>query len=251
MKSSSMRSRLVLIPALVSSVFLAVGCGSSKPGNKDAYQEGSENCSYQFVSDHNTVASAFRMAWKKSDLERIESLVNDFERKYDSVSCIAGANDPSKLDSRKERINVKEKVALWKAAIAQERGETLPTVESAPTPKEVPAPVVSQQEVKSASVPACSLGFLSEARSVLRRLQVMKTYADFSSFEREVARFDSSYGTTVCLASSERGEETIKGASLVKEWKDLIAKIRGEDTPAEKKSSETIETLEEETPENE
>jgi hypothetical protein len=100
-----------------------VACFNSEPGNPDAYQEdGSGNCSDEFVSDYDTVATALSSMETSHDIDRAQSLVDDFAGKYGTVHCTADVDDDFHLDSTSEQdIDVDSKVSHWNDLISKAR----------------------------------------------------------------------------------------------------------------------------------
>ena len=95
---------------------LAVGC-AKQPGNDAAYQQGSDNCSSEFVSDYNTVFINLNSAYTLEDLHNSISLVDDFKEKYDGVVCDAEFTSDDQLEPRQKQVDANEIGDEWKSAI--------------------------------------------------------------------------------------------------------------------------------------
>jgi hypothetical protein len=100
------------------------GCGKDNPGNKAAYQENSSNCSFEFVDNYNSIITTIRLVSNVQDLDRAESLVNEFASKYKGVVCRATLTNPDHLDSTPSTINADQKVQEWKSLITGARPST-------------------------------------------------------------------------------------------------------------------------------
>jgi hypothetical protein len=77
---------------------LALGaCGAKQPGNKDAYQTNSANCSSSFVSEYNSLGESAKEFGAKADagtatIEDVNALraqLVAFKDKYADVACKA------------------------------------------------------------------------------------------------------------------------------------------------------------------
>jgi hypothetical protein len=106
--------RSVLAVILVT--FLAVGC-AKQSGNNAAYQDGSDNCSDEFVSDYNSVILSFQYAYSVKDLADSSTLVDAFQEKYEGVVCKAQFRTADQLDPTEETVDADEIVAAWKSAL--------------------------------------------------------------------------------------------------------------------------------------
>ncbi len=96
--------------ALASLSFLALaGCA---PGNMDAYDGLSLNCSAKFVSDFNQVETTLS-----------EALVDDFERKYKDVSCNAQAASSLRLDPASEKVVVNNQIGSWRKILKDRKSQ--------------------------------------------------------------------------------------------------------------------------------
>ena len=124
-----MKTLKILSTSLTAAIALT-GCGKENPGNSSAYQMGSQNCSQEFVSDHNKVARAFNMSVTDSNLSTAESLVNDFSSKYAGVVCNAAPVEDSHLDSSSTSIDANAKVTTWRNVISSAKSQLHPKVES-------------------------------------------------------------------------------------------------------------------------
>jgi hypothetical protein len=107
---------LLLVGALVSA------CDGEGPGNSDAYQKNSTNCSSEFVLNYNQVTNSLSLVRTESDLRTAESLVDQFSSKYKGVACVAELSSSSRLDDVPTTIVADSKVSEWKGLIARARG---------------------------------------------------------------------------------------------------------------------------------
>lgn len=80
-----MKKALFLV---VFTLFVA-GCGAKQPGNKDAYQGDTDNCSQQFVNDYNSLVLATRGVTKTTELPALKAKAQSFKDLYRDVRCEA------------------------------------------------------------------------------------------------------------------------------------------------------------------
>ena len=138
-----MRNVGVLV-CILGTTFSLAACNT---GSSDAYEAGTNNCSYQFVNDFNRVADAVRYSLTNSDLDSAQSLVNDFNNKYQNVSCQAALDDDRHLDTSSTSIDANAKVTDWNTKISKKRKLLNPPPVSEPT---VTAPPTSPNTLSTA-----------------------------------------------------------------------------------------------------
>jgi len=108
-------------------MLLVVACGKEtveSPGNAAAYQTGSNHCSFTLVTDHATLAlplppPPFVAPDETDRLNSLKLRLDDFQRKYDGVKCLAEVNGTLRI------YDVNLEMQQLNAKIAQRR-ETTP-----------------------------------------------------------------------------------------------------------------------------
>lgn len=88
---------------LLVALLVLVSCGSDQPGNKDAYQGSSSNCSAQFVNDYNGLANKARNMTTVGDVKAFRSAVESFKSRYEGVRCEAS------VEGKRETIDASQK----------------------------------------------------------------------------------------------------------------------------------------------
>lgn len=115
MKKSLLKtvSALSLLIALV-----LTGCGGdSTPGNLSAYQQGSNKCSDQFVSDYIQLYITFASVSSSSDLDNAQSSLNNFSSQYKDVVC------KLEVEGQSEMVNVNDLTSRLNSGISQARAQ--------------------------------------------------------------------------------------------------------------------------------
>lgn len=155
----------ILVNGLTLGAAMVLSACSSNPGNQDAYQANSSNCSFEFVSDYNSVSRKMDWMMSSRDLIEAESLVNDFSAKYSGVVCNAELYTSGRLDASPTSIDVNSKVASWRASLSSVRATSttktspivLPTLPALAT-----SPVVPVDPSRFATVKSFSNGITLE-----------------------------------------------------------------------------------------
>ena len=89
--------------AIVAVGALLAGCGKNNPGNPEAYQSGSSNCSKKFVEDYNALGNQVHSLATVADLTKLRESVVNFKATYAGVKCDAAQGGEKKMiDASKE-----------------------------------------------------------------------------------------------------------------------------------------------------
>lgn len=108
------------VTMLLTLALTGCGDGDSAPGVQAAYQQGTNKCSQQFVSDYNNLILIFKRAHTESEVDAAQNAANQFGSTYKDVVCQAVVYDGSNQEAM---INVNDNVAVWNAAIADYRAK--------------------------------------------------------------------------------------------------------------------------------
>jgi hypothetical protein len=100
------RVKFTTLIAFMSLSAAMIGCGSDNEGTSRAYQQGSSNCSQEFVGDYNTITIKARSMMTTADVEELEALVKEFAEIYKDVVCNAKVTKSGELKGREQKIDV-------------------------------------------------------------------------------------------------------------------------------------------------
>lgn len=201
------------------------GCGSDEtPGNQAAYQQGTNNCSEEFIQDVNDVSNTVEAAQKSYRFDQAQHAVDQFNAKYRNVVCKARAYRGF-ADSYDTSVDANSMVDKWNLAIAKARRENTPASADATTQ---PSPV-------STNTPG------ADSASALGK-EITLTILDAATFNK-VAQFGSGlaiqnglfvdtahmvYNSGDCMLSSNVWEDTFEaGTQLTFQFKDTYLSGEG------------------------
>jgi len=74
---------------MVAFLLVLTSCGKDRPGNSDAYQFGTSDCSSQFIRDYKAVGLEGKQMTTKDDVQAWRNTVTSFRDKYQGVRCDA------------------------------------------------------------------------------------------------------------------------------------------------------------------
>jgi hypothetical protein len=178
-------SSLITIPI----IFFAA-CNEG-PGNKAAYQEGTNLCSTEFITDLQTVSFFMRnSSGTASERQTAESLLNEFGTKYKDVNCRTKKQENGKLVGAEGMFNVNEAVATAKAEI---KGAPLSN------PGSMSVTGVFLTPSKTLGLKECDRKFLDEYNEMTRNVLLQKI-DDFDLMYKQIDEFKKKNANIVCEA---------------------------------------------------
>jgi hypothetical protein len=189
---------LTLVLTLSMSAALLSACGGG-PGNAAAYQEGSDHCSSDFISDHFKVVSKSRRTSTKRTWE-LEALIDSFAAKYKDVVCKASVDSDESVYSSTRYVDVNADVKRWKEKLASIRAEEEAKTRPAPPAPHAPK-YPGSPEAYDGTTRNCSQSFITDYNELISALRSHMLKRDREAAATELTRFEARYKDVECQAT--------------------------------------------------
>ncbi len=136
------RRHALIGTALILTVSGLAACARKIIGNPAAYQSASSrNCSSKFILDYNTVSE-----------DPTPAMVDEFEKRYQSVECDAKEATLRKVEGDSITISVNAKIKTWRQELNRKRQKAALASQVAPATATAPSVEVASVETTSVAV---------------------------------------------------------------------------------------------------
>ncbi|MBL7714861.1 MAG: hypothetical protein JNL01_05290 [Bdellovibrionales bacterium] len=163
---------------------------------------GNENCSSEFVTDHNRLGSTARSVQTEQDLADLEKMVDRFEQKYPGMRCQAAVFSSGSSKNEEITVDVSQKVAGYRAVIASAKQPTPKTTTPKPDTYVLTAAVdsvCSNDFVQMKKVVEDAQEYASDVMNDMRgQEELPAAKAALENAEENEKTFTAAHGTTDC-----------------------------------------------------